>query len=205
MIKNFKTLLMVPLFGLMFAGNASANVIENYTMLVGINGYINVSEGLFNTDFEDIGVQYKLDILDPESPIAITSFAVSTNSTANTVESTRGDWMGEQLSAAEWDGSIYSLLGSFSSFFGGDRYVNIYNIGEIGPSIVAGTDGMFQFQAYNSFGDSIALASDFVAINANNGIVDQSRAPNDVPEPGPLALLGFGLIVIGLMGRRRKA
>jgi len=209
MITNIKKLLLVPLFGLAFTTNASAVVIDGpANILLGINEYINVTEQAFfsesdyGVEYSDYGVEYAVDILDEDSLISVTSFAVSTNSRAGVVDSDRNGWIGEQLSALMWDNDgFYSALGSFNSFFGTDLYVNIYNYDDDGGNaIMAASDGMFEFRAFDA-----VLSSDFVALNANGGIIDQSRVTNDVPEPAPLALLGFGLIGIGMMRKRRKA
>jgi len=119
------------------------------------------------------------------------------------VGTSRTGWFGTQFTPANWNDSFnngFDNVGSFSSLFGTDLYVNYFAALEFANPIMTGSDGIFEF-----FHTSGLTLSNFVALNANGGIIDQSRAANTVPEPAPLALLGFGLLGIGLMRKRRRS
>ncbi|NOZ67518.1 MAG: PEP-CTERM sorting domain-containing protein [Alphaproteobacteria bacterium] len=196
MIIKFKHLLLVPLFGLILSSNALAVVLIGDTILTGTNGLINVTERQ-----SEIGLEYALDIITEPSEISVYSFAVSTNTAAEssfTVGTYRRGWAGEQLTPNAWNTMFGSSVGLFSSFFAGDLYANYFKMMD-GSSITGASDEFFQFYHGRGF-----AASQFVALNANNGVISQSLRTANVPEPAPLALLGLGLMGLGLMKKRRK-
>lgn len=212
MMINFKQLLLVPLFGLALATNASAFVVDPGNILEGTNGLINVTEQEI-TDDSGPGIEYSLDILDEGSDLSIVAFGVSSNTMVDQYSSlftNRDGWDAVQISAVDWDLG-YPLLdffemlttdmGTFSEFFGNDLYVNFFiqNM-DSDNAITVGSDELFQFW----FSEAIPT-SDFIAIDARGTIASQSRGTQNIPEPAPLALLGLGLMGLGFMNKRRKS
>lgn len=188
-------MIFAPLLGLLFTSNASAIVVDEMAnILTGINGLVNVTEQTFFNE-GGYGVEYAVDIVNENAQTSIAVFAVSTNS-IGAVGTDRLGWLGTQMTIAQWNNSSYASSGLFSSFFGDDNYVNLYS-NLSGSNIMADTG--FNFWLLESF-----LASYFVAFNTNGGIIDQSNAPVGVSEPAALALMGLGLMSMGLMRRRRR-
>ena len=198
---TLKKCLIAALFGLILSSNAFAIVIRGDVavgdiLLTGTNGVINVTER--DTGF---GLEYSLDIIPEPSEIAVFSFAVSTNTRARSefdVFSEQLGWSGEQLSPTLWNTMFGTTAGSFSSFFADDLYANYYKMVSAAPIDFSNDEQFLFFHSY------APAASQFVALNANNGVISQSLRTTNVPEPAPLALLGLGLMGLGLMKKRRK-
>lgn len=194
---NLKKFLIAPLFGLILSSNAFAIVLVSDTVLTGTNGLINVTERQ-----SEMGLEYALDIITEPSDISVYAFAVSTNTMANigfNVFTYRPGWTGEQLTPDAWNAMYGTSVGSFSSFFAGDLYANFFKLLD-GSAIIDLSDQNFEF-----FQGYAVLASQFVALNANNGVISQSLRTTNVPEPAPMALLGLGLLGLGFMNKRRKS
>ena len=194
--------ILLLLFTISF--NSNAILITSNVLLNGVNNIVDITEVATLGG----GIEYQLSILTADQNFAIYAFGVSNSSTGTTWASTTriGVWTASQFSAQSWDSGnnilqlwggdiVTTALGSFSSLFGNDLYVNFFWLMPSKPSVNAinasGSTGEF-FQLLGG------LSSDFVALNANGGIIDQSRTAA-VPEPSTLIIFVLGL---GILSRR---
>lgn len=83
--------------------------------------------------------------------------------------------------------------------------------GNVNDGLQAGDSDYFELALLGDFSDLTAILSRFaLKWQGNLGSFEVSgtpccdRPPNDLPEPGTLALLGMGFAAIGAMGRRRR-
>lgn len=213
-VRFYKTIMLTVMPTLFLSATVSATIIappppSEGGIIYGINGVVNVTENVFVGELGN-DVEYMLDILDESSTLSITLFAVSTNMAEEfegDVYAERLGWSGMQLSASAWDTNMAALnnggsqilpfsLGDFSELFGADLYVNIFAWdGGSGNAITADSDESFEFFQMNSF-----AYSNFIALNANGGIVARSLAPTSVPEPSTVAI--FALALLGFAARK---
>ena len=134
----------------------------------------------------------------------IWAFAVSNNGYYDMFidEESRTTWNGIQYDMSTWDSEFADTIGSFSSFFGIDNYAYYFYldshsiISELSLPILSGQTSEYEFGLFFAL-----AASDFVALNIQGGVINQSR-PINVPEPSSLAI--FGLALMGLFGATRK-
>ncbi|PCI62385.1 MAG: hypothetical protein COB35_04120 [Gammaproteobacteria bacterium] len=193
--------ILLLLFTISF--NSNAILITSNVLLNGVNNIVDI------TEVATLGgeIEYQLSILTADQNFAIYAFGVSNSSTGTTWASTTriGVWTASQFSAQSWDSGnnilqlwggdiVTTALGSFSSLFGNDLYVNFFWLIRSQPSgnaINANSTGEF-FQSQG------LAASDFIALNASGSIIDQSKTAA-VPEPSTLIIFVLGL---GILSRR---
>ena len=121
-------------------------------------------------------------------------------------------WDAQLVTSADWDLGVNmyfnngvvstASVGAFADLFPSFSSVFLYSfVADWSSPIVAGaTEGGFIF-------GSQVLASPFVAIDGNGGIIDNHATVHvsTVPLPAAAWLFSFGLAALGLVGRRRRA
>lgn len=183
------------------------------TTLTGINGKVNIGETLLNSNT----LGYLVDTIGSTS---VEAFAVSNNSVnwAQVGGFARTFWGYTIVDQTQWDAGVSipgrdgnfafstNQLGSYSSFFGTDRFAALYVVNGSGAVAINDTndqDTVDWGTASPQFGirKITSSASEFIALDSSYHIIDQSLG-SSVPEPAALSLLA---LTLPLVTRRRRA
>lgn len=148
------------------------------------------------------------------SATEILLFAVSNPNNDPGASTTRAGWTGTGIEKEDWNSDlngieVFSLAngeqfsvaeGAFESFFGdSDQSALVYhNNGVLNPIAPGETTEEFTFF-------TIAVASDFIAVDSSGTVFSGSFTPATVPLPASLPLFGSAICGLLLLRRRRKA